>query len=156
RRELLGSGWAASPCGGGLPVDVAGERTCRPPHVPPCLRPRPARLRADSADLHRRNNTMIQGRIDLTRITLGVLSIAILIGSSLWILRPFLGATIWAAMVVVATWPLMLWVQGRLWKRRSLAVVAMILGLVLLFILPLTLAISTIADNADAIVDWVK
>src|SRR5262249_52651932 len=46
--------------------------------------------------------------------------------------------------------------QARLWQRRSLAVLGMILALVLLFILPLTLAISTIADNADSIVDWVK
>ena len=45
-------------------------------------------------------------RSDLAKNTLGVLCIAVLIVSSLWILRPFLGATIWAAMVVVATWPL--------------------------------------------------
>ena len=42
---------------------------------------------------------------DLTKTTLGVLTIGVLIAVSLWILRPFLGATVWAAMVVVATWP---------------------------------------------------
>ena len=33
-------------------------------------------------------------------------------------------STIWAAMVVVATWPAFLWIQARLWRRRSLAVLA--------------------------------
>ena len=41
---------------------------------------------------------------DLARITLAVLFIAALIGTSLWVLRPFLPAVIWAAMLVVATW----------------------------------------------------
>jgi predicted PurR-regulated permease PerM len=93
---------------------------------------------------------------DLAKTTLGVLSIVLLIVSSLWILRPFLGATIWATMVVVATWPALLWLQGHLWKRRGLAVLAMILLLLLLFVLPLTLAVSTIAENADVVVNWFK
>ena len=59
---------------------------------------------------------------DLTRIVLVVISILVLIASSLWILRPFLLATIWATTIVVATWPLMLRVQARLGKRRGAAV----------------------------------
>jgi hypothetical protein len=42
----------------------------------------------------------------------GVLVIGLLLAACLWILRPFLGPTIWAVMVVVATWPLMLRVQA--------------------------------------------
>lgn len=95
---------------------------------------------------------MAETRTDLPKSTLGVLSIAVLIGATLWILRPFLGATIWAAMVVVATWPAMQWIQGRLGNRRALAVTAMVLILLLVFVLPLTLAISTIAANAEDVV----
>ncbi|WP_431274295.1 AI-2E family transporter YdiK [Variovorax ureilyticus] len=95
-------------------------------------------------------------RSDLAKITFSVLSIALLIASSLWILRPFLGATIWAAMVVVASWPALLWFEEKLWGRRSLAVLAMVLILLLLFVLPLTMAISTIASNADEVYSWVK
>ena len=95
-------------------------------------------------------------RPDLARTTFSVLTLALLIGSSLWILRPFLGATIWAAMVVVATWPAFLWIQARLWKRRSLAVLVMVVILLLLFVLPLTLAISTIVSNAEEVVAWVR
>jgi predicted PurR-regulated permease PerM len=43
----------------------------------------------------------------------------VLIAASLWILRPFLPALIWATMVVVATWPLMLRVQRRFGNRRA-------------------------------------
>jgi len=95
-------------------------------------------------------------RLDLAKNTLGVLTIVVLIASTLWILRPFLGATIWAVMVVVATWPALLWFEARLWKRRSLAVLVMILIMLLLFALPLTLAISTVASNADEVVVWFK
>jgi predicted PurR-regulated permease PerM len=95
-------------------------------------------------------------RSDLAKITFGVLTIVVLITSSLWILRPFLGATIWAAMVVVASWPAFLWFEEKLWHRRGLAVLVMVLILLLLFVLPLTMAISTIAANADDVVTWFK
>jgi len=93
---------------------------------------------------------------DLTRVTFGVLFIGLLLGASLWILRPFLGPAIWALMVVVATWPLMLRLQGLLWGRRSLAVTAMTLLLLLLFVVPLVLAIITIVGNADRLVEWAR
>jgi predicted PurR-regulated permease PerM len=59
-------------------------------------------------------------------------------------------------MIVVATWPVLLWFQARLWRRRWLAVAAMTLILVLVFVVPLTLAIATIVMNADDIVERVK
>ncbi|HEY5862228.1 MAG TPA: AI-2E family transporter YdiK, partial [Casimicrobiaceae bacterium] len=66
----------------------------------------------------------MSGTRDLTRIELSVVLIAVLIAASLWVLRPFLLATVWATMIVVATWPVMLSVQKRV-RRRSLAVVIM-------------------------------
>ena len=93
---------------------------------------------------------------DLTRTTLAVLCLGLLIGTALWVLRPFLGPSIWAATVVVATWPLMLRIQGRLWGKRSLAVVVMTLVLLLVLVVPLTAAIGTIVGNADVIVSWAR
>ena len=43
--------------------------------------------------------------MDLPRATIGVLIIVTLIALTIWVLRPFLGATIWASMIVVATGP---------------------------------------------------
>lgn len=93
---------------------------------------------------------------DLTKTTLNVLIIGTLIASTLWILRPFLGAMIWSAMIVVATWPMMLWFQVRLRGSRALAVTVMTVLLVLLLVLPLTVAIATVIDYGPQITEWVK
>ncbi len=93
---------------------------------------------------------------DLARTVLAVLSIGGLIGVSVWILKPFLPSLIWAVMIVVATWPLMLKAQRYLGGRRALAVIAMTLALLLVFIVPILLAVVTIAENADRITSWLK
>ena len=93
---------------------------------------------------------------DLARTTFAVLFMGLLIGGCLWILRPFIGPAIWATMVVVATWPLMLRLQARLGGRRYWAVAVMTLVLLLLFVVPLILAIGTIAVNVDVITSWIR
>lgn len=93
---------------------------------------------------------------DITRGVLAVLFIVALIGSSIWILRPFLGATVWAATIVVATWPLMISLQAKLWGKRALAVTVMTLLLICILVVPLTFAIGTIVSNVDEIVAWAK
>lgn len=93
---------------------------------------------------------------DLARITLAVLFIGGLIFASFWVIRPFLAPLIWAAMIVVATWHLMCRVEKRLWNSRALAVTTMILALLLVFVVPLTMAIVTIVGHAEDIVAWGK
>lgn len=93
-------------------------------------------------------------RHDLTRTLLAIVCIAGLVGTSFWILKPFLGAAVWAAMLVVATWPLFLQLERRLGGRRSLAVAIMAAALLLLLVVPLWLAIDTLVDNADRIAAW--
>jgi predicted PurR-regulated permease PerM len=93
---------------------------------------------------------------DLMRVIFAVLFVGALIGMSFWILKPFLGAAIWAATIVVATWPLMLSIQERLWGKRALAVAVMTVLLLCILIIPLWLAIDTIVENVDPIAGWVK
>jgi len=88
-------------------------------------------------------------RRDLARNTLAIACIVGLIGLSLWVLRPFLAATVWAAMIVVATWPLFSALASRFGGRRVPAVLVMTLAMLTLLVLPLWLAIDTIADHAD-------
>lgn len=83
---------------------------------------------------------------DITRTTLVVLIIGILIAGSLWTMLPFLGALIWATAIVVATWPLLLWVQRRTGGRRSLATAVMTLIVSVVFIVPLWVAVVTLLD----------
>jgi len=101
-------------------------------------------------------NTKTGGQFDVTRTTLAILFISLLIFASFWVVRPFISAFIWATTIVVATWPLLLRLQQRLWGKRRLAVVVMSLALLLVLLVPLTLAVVTIVDKADQIVAWIK
>ncbi len=93
---------------------------------------------------------------DLTRTTLQLLALGVLIASSVWILRPFLVASAWATMIVVATWPLLLGAQRWLGGRRALAVAAMTTALLLMLMVPLYFAITTIVNNAEQVMAWSK
>jgi len=95
-------------------------------------------------------------RPDLTRTVLAVLFIGLLIGLSLWILRPFLAAIVWATMIVVSTWPAMRAVQAWVGGKRSWAVAAMTLALFIVMILPFPAAIGTLVINAGEMADWAK
>jgi predicted PurR-regulated permease PerM len=109
-----------------------------------------------AAPYSRQVGTMSEIQRDLTRTTLGVLLIAGLIAASFWVLQPFVPAVIWATMIVVSTWPVMLRLQARLWRRRSLAVLVMTLLLLLIFVVPLSLAVVAIVDNTERFVAWAQ
>ena len=82
---------------------------------------------------------------------MAVICILLLIAGSLWVLRPFLAATVWATMLVVATWPILKSLETRLGHRRAPAVALMTLGMLLLLVIPLWAAIDTIADHAEEV-----
>jgi predicted PurR-regulated permease PerM len=91
---------------------------------------------------------------DLARTTLQLLALGALIAASVWIVRPFLVASIWATMIAVATWPLLLRAEALLGGRRSLAVALMTLALLLMLVVPFYLGIATIVNNVTQIADW--
>lgn len=95
-------------------------------------------------------------RTDLPRITFAVLFIGALTLASFWILRPFLPAFVWAVMVVVATWPLLLKVEKLLGGRRGPAVLCMSIGMFLLFFVPIVLAVNAIVEHTDTASAWLK
>ena len=89
---------------------------------------------------------------DLTRSTLAIFCIVGLLALSLWVLSPFLAATVWAAMIVVATWPWLIALERLFWGRRTPAVVVMSVGMLLLLVAPLWWAITTIAGRSDQLI----
>lgn len=93
---------------------------------------------------------------DVTRITLAVLFIGVLIAASFWVMKPFLTSFIWATIIVVATWPLLLKLEAWFGHKRGFAVVVMTAILLLLLVIPFFLSIIAIIDSADEIVAWVK
>src|SRR5262249_46577746 len=92
--------------------------------------------------------------VDLARTMLQLLTLGALIAGSFWILRPFLGPLTWATIIVVATWPLLRHAQAWLWGRRSAAVAAMTVTLLLILVVPLYFGVEAIVENANQIADW--
>lgn len=93
---------------------------------------------------------------DVTRILLAVVALGGLIAATFWVLRPFLPAMIWATMIVVATWPVMRAVQGRLGGRRGLAVAVMTATMVVIVVAPIAIGIVVVVDHAPDVVEWSK
>jgi predicted PurR-regulated permease PerM len=93
---------------------------------------------------------------ELTRTTLQVVALSALIATSFWIIRPFLGAILWAATGAIATWPLLVRMESWLGGKRSLAVALMSVILLLTLLAPFYLAIATITSNIEEIANWSK
>ena len=94
---------------------------------------------------------MAENPRDLTRTTLGVLFIGGMMTACFYILGPFLTAIVWAATLVIATFPLLLRLQSALGGRRAIAVAVMTIGLLLVFVVPFWLAIATVVRNAGTL-----
>jgi len=88
---------------------------------------------------------------DLTRTILAVLFIGALIAGSFWILLPFLSAILWATTIVVTTWPILLGLQARFRGKRWIAVTLMSVLLLLVIVVPITLAVTTIVAKVGDI-----
>ena len=74
----------------------------------------------------------------------------------LYVLRPFLAAILFAAAVVISSWPLYQKLLHRLRGRRTLAALTMTLSLTLLVIIPLALVAYNLADNVASSFDQIR
>jgi predicted PurR-regulated permease PerM len=101
-------------------------------------------------------NDTLKPQGELARIVLTVIGIGLLIAGSLWVLEPFVGSLLWASMIVVSTWPVMLKVQGWVGGRRGAAVAIMSVVLLLALFVPLGLAIATLLGHTDQAVELIK
>ncbi len=99
---------------------------------------------------------MAEPRRDLTHIVLAVMFLGGLIAASLWILSPFIGAFIWAVMIVIPTWPLMRALGRALGRQRWLAASAASAILLLLLILPVLATVVTIVGHVEDIRGWAR
>src|SRR4051812_40837594 len=101
-------------------------------------------------------NHMRTNDADLPRVVFGVLFIGLLLATVFWVLQPFLGSILWAAMIVVATWPVLRWLERMLGGRRGLAATALTLSLLLVFVVPFFMAIATLLGNTERITVWAR
>lgn len=93
---------------------------------------------------------------DLPQKLFTLMFFVLMILACFWVVQPFILGFAWAGMVVIATWGLMLRIQKILWGRRSLAVLAMTLILLLVFIIPIALLISSVLENSGPVIAWLS
>ena len=85
-----------------------------------------------------------------------VAAILILVAGCFLVLRPFLTATLLAAVLCITTWPLYLGLLRKFKGRKSLAALIMTLSLVIIIILPLALIAYNLADNVTALYNGIR
>jgi predicted PurR-regulated permease PerM len=88
---------------------------------------------------------------DVTHTMLSVLSLALLVALTFWVVSPFVTSMLWATIVSVATWPLLVRLEAGLGGRRRLAVTIVTLIILLAVFAPVTVALATIVKNAQSI-----
>lgn len=86
---------------------------------------------------------------DLTHITLSILFLGLLITATFWVLSPFLTSILWAVIVCVTVWPMLLRLETRFGGRRWPAVTIVTVLLLMTVFVPVTLAVLTIVDHAQ-------
>jgi predicted PurR-regulated permease PerM len=82
--------------------------------------------------------------------------VILLVVGCLYVLRPFVAAILFAAAVVVSSWPLYLRLLRSMRGRRTLAALTMTLTLLLLVIVPLALVAYNMADNVAGAFDQLR
>ena len=78
---------------------------------------------------------------------LGWVVVVLLLGACLLVLRPFISAVLWAAVLCFTSWPIYRRLLRLLGGRRTIAALAMSLGMILIVLLPFLIIGATLADN---------
>jgi predicted PurR-regulated permease PerM len=73
-----------------------------------------------------------------------------------FVLKPFFGAILFAAVLCMSTWPAYTWLRDRWGGRNSLAALALVLGLLVALALPVALAAQSLIVHSSAIVEAVR
>src|SRR5262249_32699328 len=94
--------------------------------------------------------------IDVAHTTMSVFVIVLLGVATFWVLHPFLMSIVWATVVAVAGWPLLLRLDASLARGRGTAVTFVTISPRLVVFVPVTLALVTIVKNADEITEDIR
>jgi predicted PurR-regulated permease PerM len=78
---------------------------------------------------------------------LGLVALALLLIGCLLVMRPFLSAFLWAAVLTFCTWPVYRRLLGWLGQRRTLAAAVMTLAMTLIVLMPFLVVGAKLAEN---------
>ena len=79
----------------------------------------------------------------------GLAAVAFLVVGCFVVLRPFVSALLWAAIVCYATWPCYRWLERVLRGRKTLAALLMVVLISAVMVLPFVIVGSTLAENVS-------
>lgn len=96
-------------------------------------------------------NNNLKDPPDLARTIFGSLILVSLVVSTLWLLKPFLPAGIWATTIVITLWPIIPPIQKRLRNSRALTTLFLTSCLLLTIMVPLSVAVLTIGEHAGSV-----
>ena len=85
-----------------------------------------------------------------------VAGIALLVIGCFLVIRPFLAALLFAAVLCLSTWPAFRWLKDRLGGRSTLAALLFALGMLLAIALPVALAAYSLITHSAQAIDIVR
>lgn len=86
----------------------------------------------------------------------GIAAIAFLAMGCFAILRPFVSALLWAAIVCYVSWPCYRWLERVLRGRRTLAAALMVVLISVVMVLPFVVVGATLADNFSRVTSFLQ
>lgn len=85
-----------------------------------------------------------------------VAGIALLVVGCFFVIRPFLAALLFAAVLCLSTWPAFRWVRDRLGGRSSAVALLFALGMILVIAMPVALAAHSIVTHSSQAIDLIR
>jgi predicted PurR-regulated permease PerM len=89
-------------------------------------------------------------------IFLTIICLFVLLAGCYLVLREFMNAVIWAAILCFSTWPIYSWLARRLGNRPTLAATVMMILVVLVVVIPVTLLGMSMAHDVEKMAKWVQ
>ncbi|MCI0744105.1 MAG: AI-2E family transporter [Verrucomicrobia subdivision 3 bacterium] len=87
---------------------------------------------------------------------LGWFILIVLAAGCLYVMRPFVSALLWAAVLTFSTWPLYRRLLAVLGNRRTLAAALVSLGMILVILIPFVVVGATLADHVGSLTTAVR
>jgi predicted PurR-regulated permease PerM len=81
---------------------------------------------------------------------------ALLAWGCVLVIRPFMGAILFAGVLCLSTWPAFAWLRDRWGGRRTLAALALVLGMAVALLVPVALVAQSLVLNSAGIVESVR
>src|SRR5436190_12032563 len=85
-----------------------------------------------------------------------VAAAALLVLGCLLVLRPFIGAILFAGVLCFSTWPAFAWLRNRWRGRASLAAFVFVFGLIVALALPVALAAQSLTIHSAEAFDLLR